>query len=197
MNMGKIREITKKSLKINGAHSIHKHVELTIGEMQMAVTIGTMRRLECFRMGNQNDGFGKRITGIWDADIDAAGSEIAVAKYKNFYWGGTVNTFHGPDILQNIQVRASPRGDCRLIFRPEDNPEEYFVLVSGNLPSYIVMGFLKGKECMEKGIYMAPNNCPPAWFVEQYDLKDIDFLDSLSGFAVEVNIENQNNNTGS
>lgn len=107
---------------------------------------------------------------IWK-DICAAGAEVAVAKFLNAYWPFSINTFKsGADVGRNIEVRLVGELHHRLVVRPDDPSERWYVLVRGKFPDYEVAGYLKGLEAKqscwltdagktaEPQCYMVPND---------------------------------------
>jgi len=120
-------------------------ITLTPVEMMIAGQVGTMRRV---KSRNQGYNAGKHTyKSDWNTDFDGACSEIALAKYLNIYWDGSVNSFKRADVGQ-YQVRSTPRLDGRLIIRENDNnPDEIFVFITtGNLPTLHIIGSILCKE---------------------------------------------------
>lgn len=122
-------------------------VNLNWFEVLSAAYTGVMRRVESIRKGYKNaKGFDR--TDVWDIDINGAGAEMAAAKCMNRYWDGSVNGFKRGDV-GNYQVRLARGETPYLLFRQNDNPDAIFVLVNGVLPSFKVLGWLKGSDGMK------------------------------------------------
>lgn len=112
---------------------------------------------------------GKRATGGY-SDLYAAGTvaldvkiergvfgvycEIAAARGYGLYWPPSWGTYHDPDLPPDWQVRgriptsAFPNPD--LCFRPGDNPDHKYILVTGSPTDteYSVYGWIFGRDCV-------------------------------------------------
>lgn len=143
-------------------------VALTWAEVNLAVQIGTARRIDSrqSRLTNAH-GFGGQAS--WDTDIEGAGAELAFAKWAGWYWDAGVRTFKQPDVGL-IQVRSTKLSAGRLILRPNDPRHEVYVLVTGEMPTLTLRGWLYGWEAMRPEFVAAPNGQPPCWMVPQPDL---------------------------
>lgn len=53
-----------------------------------------------------------------------------------------------PDLGQGTEVRHTCRDHGGLIVRPKDSPERVYLLVTGSLPRYRVVGHLAGEKAM-------------------------------------------------
>ena len=108
-------------------------------------------------------------------DVDAAGAEMAVAKITNCYWPPSLEaqTNGLPDVGKAIQVRHTRLPHGSLIVSPKDRDEQYFFLVTGEIPEYEVRGFLKGAEAKKEQYKRAPNGRPAAYFVPQKALREV------------------------
>ena len=56
-------------------------VELTLAEIEIAKTIGGLRRVESMRR-NLEDAHGYRGDNAWDVDIEGAAAELAYSKFR-------------------------------------------------------------------------------------------------------------------
>lgn len=179
-------ELTENEIFLNNNSKQTKLIKFTLSEVELSINAGILRRKECIRKGNQNSGYGKEKTGVWDADIEGAGAELAFFKYKHLYWEGVVNNFKGPDALSNIQIRNTTLDRGKLIFRDDDNKEHYYILITGRIPYFKIRGFMLGKDTIRDQWVYAPNEQKPAWFVPQENLIDIDLLDCTSKIAKAI-----------
>jgi len=153
-------------------------VEITLDwvEYNSAAQIGMQRTLEACRRGAQNH---HGMTGHgWTEGIEAACSELAVAKYLKVYWAGG-GAYKNPDVAGNIQVRWTPSRYYQLIVRPLDPDEDFYVLVTGECPTYEIQGFIKGSDAKREDRLDAPNSRPPAYFVPTKELLPIETLHSV------------------
>lgn len=103
--------------------------------------------------------------------IQSVGAEMAVAKLIDKYWVPGINTFKGPDVSFDIQVRYTRTKF--LIVRPADSDNEWFYMVTGKMPNYQVWGYIFGKDAKQEKYKDAPRNRPPAYFVPKGALYDV------------------------
>jgi hypothetical protein len=140
-------------------------ITLSFHEIYMAACIGVARRLASLKRNEtnkvQNKDFG------WHTDIEAACAELAVAKFLNIHWDGSINSFKKADISNSLQVRHTQLPNGCLILRDRDNPEEKYVLVTGTHPQYKIIGYILGKNGMQNEFLRNPGEVYPAWFVPQ------------------------------
>jgi hypothetical protein len=150
-------------------------MQITLGlrERIMAANVGQMRRLTAMRRESV-DSHGAKDLG-WDEDIEGAAAELIVAKYLNVFWN--LETDVGdPDIGTNIQVRWTRRHDNSLIVRPSDPADHFYVLVTGQMPTMTIQGFILGLEAQDAAWLRSPNGRAAAWFVPSEYLASIDEL---------------------
>lgn len=143
-------------------------------EATKAAFMGVLRRMtNIFGEVKQHDKNIKYIGGTgWSNDIEAAGAELAFAKFINEEWVGSVNTFHAPDVGDCWQVRYTDNEDGRLIIRKRDESkrDHKFVLITGAIPKYYVHGYILGKDGFNEKYIFNPNNGTPAYFIPKSDL---------------------------
>ena len=151
--------------------TMHK-VNLTAPELRSAANVAIERRIDSIRRGlNVQKHVESHSWNNWDGEINGAAAELAVAKYFNVHWDCGVGTFKAPDV-GNFQVRSTIYPNGKLIFRPNDSPEDIFILVICDTPVYNIIGYISGSEAIECGrIDTKYGN--KAWFVDQDFLKDI------------------------
>ena len=145
-------------------------IYLTDFEMRMAAHVGIERSIQSIAMGLK-DAHGFDGDGRWDINIEGAAAEQALAKYLGRYWGGDIGTFKKPDIGKNIQVRSTVLRNGSLIIRENDNENDYYVLVTGKMPDFEIVGYILGKDAKQNEYWKQPNERPGAWFVAQDRLK--------------------------
>ena len=146
-------------------------VTLTPYEMKMGALVGIERCVDSVSHNRQDPTKSKRLPNHWAIEINGSCAELAVAKALGYYWGGDVNTFKAPD-LEGIQIRNTDLDEGRLIVRPNDSDNEIFVLVTGYLQNYRIVGWLYGHQCKKdyyhyKGTSERPEPC---FMVPQGDL---------------------------
>lgn len=98
--------------------------------------------------------------------------EVAVAKYLNQFWGGTVNTFHNrSDVGFEIEVRTTANDNQSLIIRKRDDPKKfYFLVLQVSESEYKIKGFILGEDGMKHVFYRSPNGREKAYFVPVEEL---------------------------
>ena len=145
-------------------------VKLTMPEIMMVGAVATMRRGDSTLRGRV-DRIQAGEHASWDTEVDGAAAELAFCKARNRYWGGTVNSFHGADVGSSIQIRQTWRSDGRLIIRDDDSDEHYYVLITGTVPTFTLVGWISGADAKNDAWRENPNNRSPAWFVPQSELR--------------------------
>lgn len=155
-------------------------VRLEYFEMQMGAKVAVDRKLNSIRdrlKQNNYEGGDKE----WTEEVESSCAELVVAKALGLYWDGSVDTYKRADIevlSQGIQVRHTRQPRGRLIIRPRDPEFEYYVLVTGKLPNFVVHGWIFGKDARQDKWWsnMGHEHRPYAWCVPQSDLQPIDTL---------------------
>ena len=147
-------------------------VILTPYEIFLAANVGLRRAIS--KMQSKENNYINNKSYGWHTDIEGACAEMAFAKYKNWYWDGSVGTYRKPDVA-DVQVRHTEHDDGKLILRPnKTNENEIYVLVTGKAPAYFIRGGIKGADGMvEKYIFKGFNDMPDCWMVPQSDLIEI------------------------
>jgi len=132
-------------------------------EVRVAASVGVERQLQSMHMGLH-----EKVPGIkcpWEINILGALGECAYCKFRAHYWNFSVNTFKNiPDVGCNVQIRTTAP-NLRLIVRPEDPSDQYFVHIRGECPTYEVVGWILGKDAKQPGWLEAVNGRSPAYFV--------------------------------
>jgi hypothetical protein len=78
-----------------------------------------------------------------------------------------------PDLDPDVEVRWTPREDGCLIVRRRDDERRRFVLVTGRIPSFTVVGWIAGHDGEARRV--VPRRCwsPACLFVPQEALEPI------------------------
>lgn len=106
-----------------------------------------------------------------EEEVVGAAGEIAVAKSVGAFHIGSVNTFHRvPDVLGNLEVRATSREDGCLIVRDNDPDDRPYVLVVGEAPNLRIAGYCWGADAKRDEFLRNPHGHRLAWFVPQSSL---------------------------
>ena len=148
-------------------------VTLEWHEYAMAAEIGKLRMLASIRRGSHHK-YGMTKHG-WTEHIEGSAAELAVAKYLDIYWNGSVDTFkRAADVGQNIEVRWRSNPEWDLIVRPDDDDDAWFVLVVGACPNYRILGAMRGRDGKQDGWRQEYGGRTPAFFVPQAHLHPIE-----------------------
>lgn len=145
-------------------------VSLEWYECAKAAQVGLSRSIEAMREGKSSRFSGER---NWSAHIEGALGEAAFAKATRRYWSGSVNTFKEGGDVGAIQVRTRSRPDFPLYVRPTDRDDDIFVLVTGELGNYEVVGWCFGREAkQDKYLVTNMKGWRPTYMVPAKDLHD-------------------------
>jgi hypothetical protein len=112
----------------------------------------------------------------YEIGVQGAAAELAAAKYLNVYPRQGVNTFKGADIGIGLQVRQVTNPDGALPIREGDKDTDLFIMVTGTVPTFKIVGFCSGAEGRQWGELRNPGNLRPAHFVCQDRLHPMDEL---------------------
>lgn len=145
-------------------------VDLLPYELAMAEFVGKARQAASAHRPDAHGFSGENGEAV---HVFGAQCEVAAAKVLGRYWPGSVNTFKDADLPPNIQVRGRVRPDAELILRDDDADDELFVLVTGEAPTFTVVGYTTGEHAKHPHWLRAPKGRPPAYFVPQYELLPI------------------------
>lgn len=155
----------------------HEHIEikLTREEVLYAAKAGVYRRINSLAKDYKDyyKDMKNQVHGAWSIDIDGALAELAAAKWLGCYWGGHVDLFKGPDVL-DLQVRSTCYMNGSLIIRGRDHDEYNYLLVLTRCPFAFIVGYMKGSEAkaMTDCFNKQDNDKAPAWFIPQDRLHD-------------------------
>lgn len=156
-------------------------VTLSPPEMIVAAQVGVMRRVKAITVNRKpRYGFDQE---PWGSDIESCGAEMAVAKVVGSYW--SPDMVPGPGDVGDIEVRSSPKPDARLILHEQDSDEALFVLVTGCLPEFEIVGAIVGAEGKKQSYWTDPGTGRPAFFVPQEALRPLSAF-NLTAAPMEV-----------
>jgi hypothetical protein len=161
----------------------YKLVHLDWYEQYFASCCGLLRRAEAIQQRSPNSGGKPDRDRQLLVDIDGAGSECAFAKYFNLYWPAGVNTYkQQPDVFPNFDVKCmSQLAVGNLIVEQGDREDWTYVLVSGTMPDYTLLGWMLGKDVKQKQHWREHPRCTGYW-VPQSDLHTIEELEVSPSF---------------
>lgn len=149
-------------------------VTLTPSELLLAASVG-MRRHASHILRRTPDKHGAPES--WDPDVEGCCAELAAAKALCAYWVASVDhrERHAGDILTRegpAEVRCGARPDARLIVHPEDPDDRRFILVTGRAPTFVVAGWILGRDAKQREWWADPtHNNRPAYFVDRRALR--------------------------
>lgn len=152
----------------------------------MAAYIGSHRRLRAVFRGRQHR-HGRADGDEWEPDVQAAAAEMAAAKALDRFWSDGPDPDPEGDVGSNapkIHVRHTALDDGRLILRPDDPDEGPFVLVTGSVPAFRVVGWITGGEGRAAGTTFDGNGRPPCVMVPQSSLRPIEELRAARALQV-------------
>ena len=152
-------------------------VHLEWYEVQLAAHVGEARRINAIRNG-WKDGHCRR--DGWTTDVEGAAAELATAKGLNLYWPGSVGTFKQPDVGP-LQVRSTNDPNPLLVIRTGDPDDDPYLLVTGAIPIFTLVGWQTARTVRSAGQRHALNpDRPPAFVMKPAQLRSIpelkDFL---------------------
>ena len=151
-------------------------VSLSWNEVHLAATVGVLRNIQALKGGLKHC-HGATDEEMWKYHIEGASGEFALAKALNVHWGAHSNVFKVPDISGNIQVRTRSNHNWDLIVRDGDPDDEIFILVTGSVPNYRIVGWILGKDAKNSTWYKdIGNRSHPAYFVPQEYLNSMQTL---------------------
>jgi hypothetical protein len=162
-----------EQLRLNGFQagggSKHRGVEVTLNpvEVEVATVIGTARTRISLESGFR-DKFHCEEEERLRQDVDAAGAELGGSKLTGCRWNMTVGSdLSEPDLFPNVEVRHTTLAHGGLIIRPRDKDGRLFFLVTGTMPTYCVVGWIRVEEarCDEY-------RWEDVWKVPQRDLRE-------------------------
>ena len=71
---------------------------------------------------------------------------MAFAKWSQRYWPGSVDTYKRDGDVGEFEVRWSSKPTAPLRVYPNDHADRPYVLVTGDYPTYQIMGWIWGHE---------------------------------------------------
>lgn len=141
-------------------------------ELEMGAIVGAKRTASSIAKKLKSKRAGSR-KHDWNEDVEAALAECAAARVLDKYWSGSVDTFKSVGDVGDLEIRHTSLEDGSLIIRPKDKEDAIYVLVTGIAPTFDVVGWIKGKDGMNKKYMRNPRGRGVAFFVPQEDLKSI------------------------
>ena len=145
-------------------------VTLSPAEIYWAACAGCMRHAQNLKNAKQPRHGIDAATADWQAHIEGALGEMALAKHLRIYWPGK-GELTDPDVGP-LEVRTTPYEHGKLILHPSDGDDSIFWLLTGFNGTYNVRGWISGRDGKRDIYWSDPVGGRPAFFVPQ---------DALSG----------------
>ena len=149
-------------------------ITLTWSQCEQAATAGIHRRLIALRDARPAR-YGFKEDDTWGSDIESCGAELAVAFFLGIYWTPWERRPSNvtADVGRDIQVRRRSRRGWNLLLHPGDPDNHRFVLVYGELPTFVLAGWTTGYEGKVDRYWGDPyKTTRPAFWVPQDELRD-------------------------
>lgn len=149
-------------------------VTLTSYELAMAANAACLRNITANQRYKQKT----KMKGEWQAHIEGACGEVAVAKATGKYWGGSVNTFkNGGDIdSTGWEVRTRSEEHYDLIIREDDPDGRKFILVTGTSPTFRIWGWIESREAKRPEWLKNYGGHGMAYFVPKQHLRGMETI---------------------
>jgi len=150
-------------------------VDLMSYELLQAAVVGVARHIKALSR-QQPDSYGFDGETGWQAHIEGACGELAVAKCLGLYWSGSIDTFKVGGDVGKLQVRTRSKQYYDLIVRPDDRSADIFILVTGRAPTFQIHGWIVGTEAKKPEFLQTYGGRPEAYFVDKDHLHSIEAL---------------------
>lgn len=113
-------------------------------------------------------------------DVFGAMGEAALAKKMGRFWLGEWLNHRAPDVAtddnRNVQVRWTKYSNGHLLIQRRDDPAAYYVLVTGEPPTFTVCGWYRGEQAQQECYWGTGPRMPrPCFAVPQEHLNAFEF----------------------
>lgn len=153
-------------------------------ECEQAMIVGARREIEIMRAKIMTQPFSEE-PSVYN-HIQSAGAEKSVGKRLNVDWHASINTFKlgVADVGSAIEVRYR-RKEYDLKVSKDDDDSRFFVLVWGEMPTYEIVGWLRGKDAKQPQFWSNPGGHGFAYFVPAKYLRPVSEL-KVSRVSLDV-----------
>jgi len=144
-------------------------IEITLPRelLYEAAVVGIKRHIQALAH-NLQDRHGADPDRGWQNHVEGACGEAAYALARGLPVELTIGTFRQQaDFGDKCEVRTRSKHHYDLIVRRDDDPQKYYVLVTGVAPTYRVHGWISGADARRPDWVRAYGSREPAWFVPQ------------------------------
>ena len=115
-------------------------------EVEVATIVGTARSSHARAKGYRDRSHVATDERL-KTDINAAGAELAASKFIGRRWTMSIGeVFAESDLEPNVEVRFTRHQGGGLIVRQQDKADRVYVLLIGSIPTYRVVGWIRGEE---------------------------------------------------
>jgi hypothetical protein len=129
-------------------------VTLSPREIILAAMIGGLMHARALARGWKD----RVYESDWNVHVEAIAAEIAVAKALGIRYNPNLNGFKALDV-GDLHVRWTTRSNGPLIIRPGD-PDGIYVLVTGQCPTFTVMGWIHSSDAKQPSLLAIPRRRP-------------------------------------
>lgn len=154
-------------------------ISLTPHGVRLASEVGRARHAQALADRLTDRSFRSAGRGL-DLHVNGAAGEMAACLVIGCRWPSSVGTFKLPDVPEygiEVKTRGKRWHDLRL-FRDSD-PNLRYVLVTGVIPHFRVVGWAIGSQVMLPKYWTDPDGHGAAWFVPQSKLLPISGLSEI------------------
>lgn len=125
-------------------------VRLEDYEIEVAVMVGSSRNRSAIGKSSR-DVYPCDPVLSWGQHVEAAGAEMAVAKYLGLYWDGSVDTYRsGSGDLPYTQIDVKHSKDGKWKVKEKDSGE--LILVRGTMPDYVIDCYCVADDVKEASV---------------------------------------------
>jgi hypothetical protein len=143
-------------------------VNLTVDELRLAAAVGVERQIQALQ-NSRRPVYGEAAGGDWQAHIEGAAAEMAVARWFDRFWAGALGDLMAADVGK-LQVRATRHPNGSLILHDRDKDNDAFILVIGVSPRFLLAGWIYARDGKQQQ-YWRTDTGRPAFFVPQGALR--------------------------
>jgi hypothetical protein len=137
-------------------------IALNPSEIFYAAMAGVMRQVENIKHKNR-PAHGAGDTNDWQLHIEGTLGEYALSKWLNIHWPGK-GKLRAPDVGL-LDVRTRKQEHHKLILHKEDEDDRQFWLLTGNNGTYVINGWIFGRDGKQEIYWSDPSGGRPAYFV--------------------------------
>ncbi len=148
-------------------------ITLTWYEIQMAAGVGLARACDSLRRGKRTALFSG--DDEEENDMHAACAEKALAILLNQDFIGGIDAAKDPDVGTGYEVKFTSKNKNLLIRKKNFHPDRTYVLVVGRIPTFEIVGWIRGSDAMRDCWKCNPKNKGECYIVPRRCLKE--FLD--------------------